>query len=500
MNGRVERERKLEAPEAFSLARLEPRLENYVASPVSWKRLHTVYWDTDDLRLSRWGCSLRFRRGEGWTLKLPAPPHEGALYREEHEFPGDAQAPPREALALATAYLRGDTPHPVAELRTLRTIRHVQSEDGTDLAEVTEDDVRVVDGTNVVRRFRQIEIELSDHAPDGVLDGVAQALRKAGAGPADLTAKNVAALGESAREPELPVAELTADSPARELVCAALATSVTRFIRSDAAMRLSTDPEGVHQARVAVRRLRSDLRSFLPLLDTEWTGALRERLRPLGDVLGAARDADVLLERLRRGAQAIPDADRRRIDEVLAPFAAERRRAYERVHAMLDGEAYVAILREMVEAAKNPRFSGLAESPACDVLPQIVSDAWRTLRKAVRKRGRPPADRDLHRVRIKAKRVRYVAEAIADLGGKPLRRLARKVECLQAVLGDQHDAALARDRLRHDAAAGENAFIAGELAAVEHGLSCEGRQNWKGVWRAAVRSRKRAGRALRALG
>ncbi|MBV8645422.1 MAG: CHAD domain-containing protein, partial [Candidatus Eremiobacteraeota bacterium] len=469
MNGGVERELKLEAPDTFSLARLEPRQRSFVASPVSWKRLHTVYWDTPDLRLTRWGCSLRFRRGEGWTLKLPAPPHAGALYRQEHVFPGDGTSVPREALALATAYLRGDAPRPVAELRTLRTSRQMSAGGGAELAEVVEDDVRVVEGTHVVRRFRQVEIELTEHAPDDALDELAGTLRAAGAGPPDLTPKNVAALGEAARDPELPVPGLHADSPARDLVRAALAASVARFVPCDAVMRLSNDSEGVHQARVAVRRLRSDLRSFLPLLDNAWTCGLRERLRPLGDVLGAARDADVLLERLRRAAESLPDADRRTVDDVIAPFVAERRRAYERVRAMLDGEAYVAILREMVAAAKDPRFSALADRDACDVVDTIVDEAWRTLRKAVRKRGKPASDRDLHRVRIKAKRVRYLAEAIERLAGKPLRRLAGDVESLQTVLGDQHDAALARDRLRHDAASGAHAFVAGELAALEHG-------------------------------
>ncbi len=103
METTVERELKLEPPDGFSLARLQPRLGDYVLAPVEWRRLHTISWDTADLRLTRWGCSLRYRLRDGWTLKLPVP-HEGdALHREEHEFPGGPDAVPAAALDLATA-------------------------------------------------------------------------------------------------------------------------------------------------------------------------------------------------------------------------------------------------------------------------------------------------------------------------------------------------------------------------------------------------------------
>ena len=51
----LERELKLAPPETFSLARLGPQLNGYAASPVQFRRLHTVYYDTPDLRLTRWG-------------------------------------------------------------------------------------------------------------------------------------------------------------------------------------------------------------------------------------------------------------------------------------------------------------------------------------------------------------------------------------------------------------------------------------------------------------
>ena len=85
------------------------------------------------------------------------------------------------------------------------------------------------------------------------------------------------------------------------------ASGVIRLMRHDPVVRLDTDPEGVHHARVATRRLRSDLRTFRTVLDQEWTAALREELGWLGGELGAARDAGVLLERLTAHVGELPE-------------------------------------------------------------------------------------------------------------------------------------------------------------------------------------------------
>ena len=84
-----------------------------------------------------------------------------------------------------------------------------------------------------------------------------------------------------------------------------------RLLRHDPGVRLGIDIEDVHQARVATRRLRSDLRTFQPLLDEAWADALRDELRWLGAELGRVRDAEVLRDRLRAAATTLPAPDRR---------------------------------------------------------------------------------------------------------------------------------------------------------------------------------------------
>ncbi len=491
MNGTLERELKLEAPRRFSLARMDPQLDGFVASPVRFRRLHTVYYDTPDLRLTRWGCSLRFRRGEGWTLKLPVPQQSAAVVREEHVFAGDDARVPPGALDLATAYLRGVSPVPVIELRTLRTSRHVLTDGGDDVAEVVEDDVRVIDGTHVVRRFRQLEIELAKGAADELLPVFRKLLRDEGAGKVDPVPKNVRALGSDAGSAELDLHAPRRNARIGDVARAAFAASVERFVRYDAKLRLGADEGAVHHARVGIRRLRSDLRSFLTLLDTSWACELRERLRWPQDVLSAARDADVALANVRRAAVSLPDADRRVADDVLATLRGARDRAYDVVRAMLHDARYVPLLCALVDAAKRPPFTAHAERPAARASAAILGDAWRTLRRRVRRRSRPPSDRELHGIRIAAKRVRYAAEALAPVAGPRTEGLACAAETLQTVLGEQHDAVMAGERLRSLGADGAQAFVAGELAAATGRAEGAAREAWRGAWQDARRAHRR---------
>src|SRR5207248_11382379 len=107
----------------------------------------------------------------------------------------------------------------------------------------------------------------------------------------------------------VPAPGLGPKSPAGDAVRAALAAGTTRLLRHDPGVRLGDDPEDVHQARVGARRLRSDLRTFAPLVEPDWREHLQDELRWLGDQLGAVRDADVLLDRLRRQASTLPERD-----------------------------------------------------------------------------------------------------------------------------------------------------------------------------------------------
>jgi CHAD domain-containing protein len=115
----------------------------------------------------------------------------------------------------------------------------------------------------------------------------------------------------------------------------------------------------------------------------------------------------------------------------------------------------------------------------------------------VRRSTEPPSDRELHAIRFAAKRVRYLGEALAPVAGSSVRDLAHSAERLQTVLGDQHDAVVACERLRTLASDGERAFVAGELAAGANAAALEARGDWRKAWRAAKRCRRAVKASLR---
>jgi CHAD domain-containing protein len=257
-------------------------------------------------------------------------------------------------------------------------------------------------------------------------------------------------------------------------------------------IRLDADPEGVHQARVATRRLRSDLRTFRTMLDPDWAVPLREELRWLGTVLGEARDADVLLARLQGRVEMIPATEAPGVAQVIEALQQRRKEAHTALLASISAERYVALLDRSVEAAQFPIVRPEADVPVKDLVPDLLDGPWRHLRGAVKAAGKHPGDLELHTVRIRAKRVRYAAEAVAPIVGKPARKFADAAAELQGILGEHNDAVVAGSWLRTWAAgrrSGDAAFAAGMLAGIERAAADDARRRWRKVWKRTVAAR-----------
>ena len=227
-------------------------------------------------------------------------------------FKGRAGTPPSAAADLVKGYLRTEGLRPQVRLRTLRRGVLLHDAQARLLADVVDDAVSIVDGPLAGSAFRELEVETTEDTPEGLLDSILKRLRRAGAGPPDPTPKYLRAIGGiEAAAPEIERRALSKRAPAGEVITHAIADGVWRLLRHDPIVRLDSDPEGVHQARVATRRMRSDLRTFRALLDPDWVAALRAELGWLGGEFGQARDADVLLDRL-RAPRAEPDGGERR--------------------------------------------------------------------------------------------------------------------------------------------------------------------------------------------
>jgi len=489
----LEREVKLGAGPAFHLPDLTGVVDGVTVTPPEAVRLETVYYDTPDLRLARWGVSLRYRAGEGWTLKLSPSSSNGLLERDEITFAGGPKKPPAAAVGLVRAYVRKSELVPVARLSTIRRRVKLVGADGGRMAEVVDDEVSVRDGRRVAARFREIEVEVAGaDGNEAVIAPLVDRLRGAGAGAPDPTPKHIRALGPRAMEPpEVAPLPVTPESPAREVIRTVLAESVAAILRNDPLVRTSTDPEAVHQARVATRKLRSHLRTFGPLLEPEWTEPLRSELGWLAMALGAVRDREVLLDRLRERAKLLPASDSRSASSLLHLLELEIESLRKKLYGELDSQRYVDLLEALVAAAHSPVCTLDADQPASQVLPPLATGPWRRLRSAVRQLPEQPTDPELHRIRILAKRARYAAEAVAPVVGEVATAFARAAAKLQTILGEHQDSVTAQAWLRSARVTGRRAFVAGELIAMEHLAAQDARAKWPKVWKALDRKRLR---------
>ena len=504
----IERELKLSVPPRFRPPDLDGVVEGVTAARLDPLSLRATYYDTRDLRLIRWGITMRYRTGEGWTVKLPGDSSSELMSRHELHFDGGPRRLPVDALELLRAHTRRTPLEVVARMRTVRRPVELRDESGERVAEVEDDEVSVFDGRRVAERFRELEIELADGFDgDALLAATLERMQSQGATTAPPTPKLVRAVGPMALEPpEVHAADVDESSAAGDVVARAIARSVARFLRHDPGVVLGDDPEDVHQARVALRRLRSDLRTFGPLLDEEWNAHLRSEARWLGGLLGEVRDADVLHDALMREADALPYQDAAALRAMLVQLETARSEARTRLLAARRGDRFLDLCEEMVSAAQSPAFTELAAEPAIDVLPALVVRPWRRLRRAGRALDQQSPDDALHDLRIRTKRVRYAAEAIAPATGKRARRIAKAAARLQDVLGAHQDATIAQEWLRRAAASGASAgeaFAAGQAFARQARVAELTRRRWPRVWRRLERRAdrgwlRRARRAERA--
>lgn len=464
--------------------------------------LSAVYHDTDRLTLTRARRTLRRRTGgadAGWHLKTPA-----EAGRVEYGAPlGEPDAPPpAEVLAPVRALVRGRALSPIAVVDNTRRVTRLRDAAGTVLGEFCDDRVRARSllpggaGTS----WREWEFELAEDLagdPRGaeLLAAARELLLAAGATEAESPSKLATALGDSVRNVPAPAA------PARPPKGTA-ARAVVDALAGNRDVLLDMDPrvrrdefDSVHRMRVATRELRSHLRTFRGILGGERYELVAAELKALGRVLGAARDAEVVAERL---AEDLDREEARDLDEgIRAHLVEDIRRDYARAHRRvvlaLDSDRYLRLLDELDALIADPPVQDGAEGAEAEDAGDAAgtgaepapgdpgTGAGKKARKKAKRRERErtratllrhleaayaeliadhgavaeapdPAERDrrLHEVRKAAKKLRYSADA-AKAAGVRTRGLRRACRELQTSLGEHQDAVTARAVLRRHA-------------------------------------------------
>ncbi|MBW8306913.1 MAG: CHAD domain-containing protein [Thiobacillus sp.] len=453
----VEIELKLALPPQQAAAFLK-RMARRRSTPVQ-QALITRYFDTPDFDLSAQGVALRVRRvGRRWlqTLKTEGERRGGLSQRAEFEMPVARSMPdwsrfPAEALALVPEALRAQLV-PVFETRFDRTAWLLTGRGGAQI-EVALDVGEVRAGKNS-QPICEIELELKAGQPDVLF---ALALEWASAFdclPFDISKAErgvrLARGVDAAPVKSVPLA-LRRDMRVEDGFAAIAQACLAQFQANLPGVLASDDIEYVHQARVALRRLRAALRLYrrVCVLPDE----LMDGLRTLAAALGPARDWDVLGgETLPAIAPHHPDADvwASGMRALQAHRAEVRATMQAAVIQARPGAWLLALQRWLLQR-------GWRDAPEAQRFVQL-SPLNKWARRALQKGHRPIARgaRDFaqlqaaqrHALRIAIKRQRYAAEFFQTLFAR--RRQDRYLTVLrdaQDSLGRSNDARVAWDLL-----------------------------------------------------
>lgn len=427
------------------------------AQPTSRARLVSTYYDTPDHALARRGSSLRVRRhGRHFvqTVKAENAPGESSLARGEWEDRVEGERPDPQA-AQTGPFL---SPEIAGQLRPLfrtevsRLTIPLNPEPATRI-EAAIDRGRIRNGeTTLPEPISEVELELKSGAPTALYDVALKLLHVA---PLRLERRSKAERGYrlAAHDESLPEAVhagpvdlqpgLSGEAVLRRVGRACL----DHLLSNEPAARRG-DAEGIHQMRVAVRRLRAILSAFGPMLPDEQERWVSRELRWFGDVLGEARNLDVFTGDLLAPARAaLPDASE---FERLAQAAGRRRqKAHAGVAKAISSTHYtetlLALLRWLDGGDWPLAAAERLHAPIETLAPALLDRALAKAEKRAKNFARQ-SPKKRHRLRIALKKLRYTAELFAPLYGEPeTKHFIHRLKRLQDDLGDANDVRVGRD-------------------------------------------------------
>ncbi len=404
----------------------------------------SIYFDTPDHALEKLGLSLRIRtsgKQRIQTIKAHGASAAGLFARAEWERPAKGDTPILDHTTPILALLGKDASAvgPRFEVHIERRTWAIDTADARIEA--------VLDRGKVIAGDRQspiceIELELKRGA-SAALFSVARridAIVPARLGVLTKAQRGYALCGQLRKsvkaEPVMFARDLTAGQAFQEIVQAC----VRQYRQNETLLMGTRDAEALHQARVALRRLRSAFSIFKSMTGGKTASALRGELRWLVSELGDARNLDVLLGRLRQGTLH----DR---------IKAAREQAYDRIETALHSRRARALMLDLVEwtaledGQRGPECEAIAKRSAHE----FAARALDRCRRKVKRGGRDLEQLDdaaRHEVRKDAKKLRYAAEFFASLyPGKQEKRRCKAfiaaLEQLQDELGSLNDLATA---------------------------------------------------------
>lgn len=480
----MEIEAKFRVSGSLSPAEIEGvTLAPYRLGPRRRVELEDTLLDSADRAIGEAAHALRLRRANGVplvTLKGPKVLQGAVHQREEIELPLDGADPENPATWPApmperVAALVGGRPllprlH-VLNVRHLWPVYHESQE----VAELALDRGVILGGWQEMA-MHEVEVELASGGEMSDLMRIATRLRDTlplepeprGKSERGIAMIEAAAIPFHTLEEAAAAQPMSAAAPLSEAARAYLATQTLRLFEALPVAREGEDPEGVHDARVAIRRMRAALAGLEErALEPEVVLTLRADLKRIMRGFGGARDADVFLAFLDTLIADSGPATAEALAPLLALQRTRRANEYAALNRMLDEDETIVLLTALAAFVTTPGAGVLALDPG-RIPPRRVRELaggliWSRYESILAYQRRlPEAPLPLlHRLRIAVKRLRYTLELLADALGPAATEPIQKLIDAQDHLGEIQDAAVAIELI------GE---IAGGMAAADEGL------------------------------
>lgn len=473
-------ELKLECdPAALERVRRSRALSRLQTGPARARLLHSVYFDTPDFALMRDGLALRVRETEGKRIQTLKTGSEGgtlASNRGEWETPlaSGEEAPalnhlPADLRARIAELANGEAISPRLTSRIRRTARTLQTPEGDEIELAIDNGMLSADGREMP--VSEFELELKRGAPAGLYR---LALELADIVPVRIGLRSKAERALALAGDEKPAAiraEMLSLAPGltvEDAYVVILRHCLTHLLMNEAVTVDGSLPEGLHQMRVALRRMRSAFTVFRRVIGKDHVRRLSQEARWLATSIGRARDFDVFTSEILTPVEAENPGD-----EGLAALRAAAGKAqvsaWAGARASLRSSRMTRFVLELALYLDERSWRGGAGPDAALGAP-IVEFASRALDRryrSVTRLGRHIEDLDTterHDLRKRLKRLRYASGFFASLyPHAATRHYFRALSKLQDDFGALNDVETA-------------GAIVKELAAIEPDLAAPGKR------------------------
>ncbi len=448
------------APEDLARLRRLPVLARGALAPLVTRQLRTTYFDTPDRQMAAAKVTLRVRedgRRRIHGVKVPVKSLAGLATRREWEIesrqtvPDLAAFPPGTVdIVLNLGPLGPDKLIPVFSTDFRRSLRRLALDGGGEVEVALDEGAIRADGKGELP-ISEVEFELKGGHP---ADLFTLALAVAEEVPARIIVESKAERGARLAAGKVPAPakasklELAPELPAGEAFGRIVRDCTGQWLANVEAVLEGSDVEGVHQMRVALRRLRSGFKLFRAILGPEPATTLSNEVKWLADALGPARDWDVFIHDVAGPVFQTLGSDHR-FDRVLLQAESERQQGYALARRALAEKRHTVLalsLGRYVAAAgwQEGGDEARLSAPVLDFAREVLNSHF----KRVRKRGRRIMQLDaeqLHALRIEIKRLRYALEFFGTLfDGRDVRRFLDGLAGLQDFLGELNDMTVAQ--------------------------------------------------------